>query len=79
MMLTPKRAPSTSLTVSETPSIATEPLGATNRFKFGRHFEGQAERIVLGTDAATSRHAVDMTRDDMAAQFVADCAWRARD
>src|SRR5262249_41717045 len=31
MMLTPKRRPSTSLTVSDTPSSATDPLGATTR------------------------------------------------
>ena len=79
MISTEKVSPSTSLTVSETPSSATEPLGAMKRASCARRAQHEARHIghVLARDDV--REPVDMAGDQMAAQFVADLQARAPD
>ena len=71
MISTENVSPSTSLTVSETPSSATEPLGAMNRDSaagarnVNRAMSGKSSR------ADEIGNAVDMAADQMAAELVA--------
>ncbi len=64
MMLTPKRVPSTSLTVSETPSSATEPLGAMKRARIRRRLNvmrmDSPSGVTLTTSAMPSTWPVTM-------------------
>ena len=73
MMFTPKLVPSTSLTVSETPSSATEPFGAMKRAKAGRR---SSTNLTLSPSGVRSRimagRSIDMTGDDMAAELIAE-------
>ena len=72
MISTEKVSPSTSLTVSETPSSATEPLGAMKRASSRRRAQHEARHVghVLARDHG--RQAVDMAGDQMAAELVAE-------
>jgi hypothetical protein len=72
MKFTPKSQPSTSLTVSEVPLSATEPLGAMKRASGLRSAEADAGAVALGGHRDHLGQPVDMARDDMAAELVAD-------
>ena len=73
MMFTPKRVPSTSFTVSETPLSATEPLGAMNGANSAGRLEHEPDAVAVRR--AFRDHAgqsVDMTGHQMAAELVAE-------
>ena len=79
MMLTPKSSPSTSFTVSDVPSRATEPLGAMKRASVAGTRNRNAARLAFRRDRDDFANAIDMSRDDMAAQFIAQLQRRVRD
>ena len=72
MISTEKVSPSTALTVSETPSSATEPFGAMKRAssRGARKHEARHVGQVLARDDLGK--AVDVAGDHVAAEFVAD-------
>ena len=72
MISTPKRSPSTSFTVSDTPSSVTEPFCATKRESSRGASTTEAGHFVEILARDDPRHAIDMAGDDMAAEFVAD-------
>ena len=80
MISTPKTSSSTSLTVSDTPSTAIEPFGAMKRAAAGRADADAVRRPSpsVVTDS-TSPDAIDVARDDVAAQFVAEAERRVPD
>ena len=71
MISTENVSPSTVLTVSETPSSATEPLGAMKRASVARRAKRKARHIGHVLARNDGGKAVDMTGDHMAAQLVA--------
>ena len=72
MISTEKSSSSTALTVSDTPSSATEPFGAMKRASSPRRAQHEARHVghVLARDHAGD--AVDMAGDQMAAELVAE-------
>ena len=77
MMFTPKMSSSTSLTVSDTPSTVIEPFGAMKRCSGAGRADGDPVRAALVVDRDHLPHPVDVARDDVAAQLVAQRARRA--
>ena len=72
MMLTPKPAGDTSLTVRLTPSTATEPLGAMNGASSRGASIDEADGFGFRPAFDDPRDTVDMTGDEMPAELVAD-------
>ena len=79
MMSTENTSPSTPFTVSEVPSRATEPFSAMKRGERPRRADVEARarspRVIAAGDGIAGedlRHAVDMARDDVPAELVAD-------
>ena len=72
MISTEKSSPSTALTVSETPSSATEPFGAMKRASSPGARSAKRAMSVMSSRAIDVRDAVDMAGDQMAAEFVAE-------
>ena len=71
MISTVKVSPSTPLTVSETPSSATEPLGAMKRASSAGARSVKRAMSVMSSRVNDIGEAVDMAGDQMAAKFVA--------
>ena len=71
MISTEKVSPSTALTVSETPSSATEPLGAMKRASSCGARKRKARHVGHVLARNDGGEPVDMAGDQMAAEFVA--------
>ena len=71
MMVTAKRSAPASLTVSEMPSTAIEPLTASIGASVGRHRDLEPVAVAVGLDRRDLAHRVDVAEHQMAAQLVA--------
>ena len=79
MMFTPKRAPSTSLTVSETPLSATEPFAAMKRREARAALDQEPGAVAVGLAADDHGAAIDMAGHQMAAELIAEGSAPVRD
>ena len=79
MMFTPKRVPSTSLTVSETPSSATEPFAAMKGASSRGLSSTNLDAVAVGLAREDLGPPVDMAGHEMAAELIAEAQARVRD